>query len=102
MKLRRGKTIRIDAKHRAPSEGNDKAGELVRCSGREGRGRSERRPSVVTDTFHRFIEAEINEIMRSMDDESRLDPNLCSRAAMEWISRHAKAFREKWNKEHSL
>jgi hypothetical protein len=55
----------------------------------------------MAETFRRFIEAEIEEILNSMDDDCRLDPQRCSCAAMEWISHHAKAFREEWERKHA-
>jgi DNA-binding transcriptional MerR regulator len=60
------------------------------------------RELAMRERFRRFIEDEIGEILRSMDEECRLDPQRRSRAAMEWIALHAKAFREEWEREQTL
>lgn len=46
--------------------------------------------------FKEFLAAEVNEIMNSMDDVCRQDPELCRRMAFEWIEKNADMFRKKW------
>ena len=48
------------------------------------------------DGFKEFLSAEVNEIMNSMDDVCRRDPELCRRMAFEWIEKNADVFRKKW------
>ena len=54
------------------------------------------------DPFKEFLEAELHEIMDSMDERCRKDPELCCRIAIEWIEKNAKMFREEWNRKKHL
>ncbi len=51
----------------------------------------------MADAFREFVEAELHEIMDSMDERSRKDPERCRRVAIEWIEKNAKIFREQWD-----
>ena len=48
------------------------------------------------DGFKEFLSAEVNEIMNSMDEACRRDPELCRRMTFDWIERNADVFRKKW------
>ncbi len=48
------------------------------------------------DCFKEFLDAEIKEILASMDSRCRENPKLCSELAMKWIEEHAEEFRKKW------
>lgn len=48
------------------------------------------------DTFDRFIQDQLHEIMRSMDEECRSDPIRCRQKALDWISENAESYRKKW------
>ncbi len=54
----------------------------------------------MSESFSEFVQAELQEIMNSMDERCRKDPELCCRVAMEWIEKNAKMFREEWNKKN--
>ncbi len=43
-----------------------------------------------------YIEAEIKEILSSMDERSRQDPELIRLNAMKWIKNNAENFRREW------
>ncbi|MFW5959500.1 MAG: hypothetical protein ACOCSE_00100 [Chitinivibrionales bacterium] len=43
-----------------------------------------------------YIEAEIKEILNSMDEKSRQDPELIRLSAMKWIKNNAENFRREW------
>jgi len=49
------------------------------------------------DGFKEFLAAEVNEIMSSMDDVCRQNPELCRRLTFDWIEKNAEVFRSKWN-----
>ena len=44
----------------------------------------------------RYIQAEIKEIMNSMDEKSRKDPELVKKSAINWIRSNAERFRREW------
>ena len=50
----------------------------------------------MNDNFREFVEAEIKEILASIDEKSRQDPKLCSKRAIKWIEENAGKFREQW------
>lgn len=54
------------------------------------------------DSFKEFVEAEVNEIMSSMDEMCLQDPELRRRVAIEWIEKNAEGFREQWNRKRKL
>ena len=56
----------------------------------------------MSDPFREYIEAEINEIMSSMDERCRQDPELCRKSAIEWIEKNAEFFRKQWNERKKL
>lgn len=56
----------------------------------------------MSDSFEKFMEAEINEILNSMNEQCRSDPESCRKIAIEWIENNAKNFRQKWNEEKKL
>lgn len=62
---------------------------------RKGRG-------LMSDPFRDYIEAEIDEIMSSMDERCRQDPELFSKSAIEWIEKNAEFFRKQWNETKKL
>lgn len=51
----------------------------------------------MANNFRDFVEAELKEILDSMDEECRNDPQLCRQVALEWIEKNAKLFRMRWN-----
>jgi hypothetical protein len=56
----------------------------------------------MSDPFREYIEAEIHEIMCSMDEECRRNPELCRTNAIEWIEKNAEYFREQWDLKKRL
>ena len=50
----------------------------------------------MSDGFKEFVEAEVKEILASMEEKCRQDPKVCSKKAIEWIEYNAKKFREQW------
>ena len=56
----------------------------------------------MSDSFRNYIEAEIDEIMNSMDERCRRDPELCRKSAIEWIEKNAEFFRKQWNERKKL
>ncbi|MBD3420987.1 MAG: hypothetical protein GF398_12780 [Chitinivibrionales bacterium] len=52
------------------------------------------------NAFKEFLEAEIGEMLASMDEGSRQDPELRVHKAIEWIDRNAARFREEWMRAH--
>ena len=62
---------------------------------RKGRG-------LMSDPFREYIEAEVDEIMSSMDERCRQDPELCSKNAIEWIEKNAEFFRKQWNERKKI
>ncbi len=57
---------------------------------------------MMANAFREFVEAEVNEIMSSMDERCRKDPDLCRKVAIEWIEKNAEVFRKQWNKMKKL
>jgi hypothetical protein len=55
----------------------------------------------MSEQFHEFMAAEVNEILQSMDDECRRDPERLRQNAMVWIENNAAGFRNRWNASHS-
>ncbi len=51
----------------------------------------------MADAFREYVEAELQEIMNSMDERCRKDPDRCRQVAIEWIEKNAKVFREQWD-----
>ena len=60
------------------------------------------RKKLMPDPFREYIEAEVDEIMNSMDERCRQDPDLCRKNAIEWIEKNAEFFRRQWNKKKRL
>ena len=56
----------------------------------------------MSDSFRDYIEAEIDEILNSMDEQCRQDPELCRKSAIEWIEKNAEFFRKRWNERKKL
>lgn len=56
----------------------------------------------MSDGFKEFVEAEIKEILASMDEKCRQDPKLCCKKAIEWIEDNAKKFRDQWYIKRNL
>lgn len=56
----------------------------------------------MVDAFKEFVEAELREIMASMDEQCRQDPEMCRKVAIEWIEKNAKLFRDQWNLKNKL
>ena len=56
----------------------------------------------MSDPFREYVEAEINEIMSSMDERCRHDPELCRKSAIEWIEKNAEYFRKQWSERKIL
>ncbi|MFW5775371.1 MAG: hypothetical protein ACOCW2_03695 [Chitinivibrionales bacterium] len=55
----------------------------------------------MTDIFDRFIKAERQEIMRSMDEECRKDPIRFRQWTLSWVEENAESFRQKWNRQNA-
>lgn len=51
----------------------------------------------MSDSFEKFMDAEIKEILNSMDEQCRKDPESCKKVAIEWIEKNAERFRQRWN-----
>jgi hypothetical protein len=56
----------------------------------------------MNEKFYEFMTAEVNEILASMDDECRQNPELLRQRAIYWIEQNAAGFREQWNQVHCL
>lgn len=56
----------------------------------------------MSDHFRQFIEAETREILDSMDEDCRCNPDRCRARAIEWIEKNAEFFREQWNLRHEF
>lgn len=55
-----------------------------------------------SDFFREYIEAELDEMLDSMDERCRQDPELCRKSAIEWIEKNAECFRNHWDKKKKL
>jgi hypothetical protein len=52
--------------------------------------------------FQEFLQAEVEAMLSSMDEDCRCDPQSRCRAAMVWISRNAERFRAEWERSHRI
>lgn len=50
----------------------------------------------MSNDFREFVEAEVKEILSSMDEKSRKNPKLRGEKAIQWIDENAEKFREQW------
>lgn len=55
----------------------------------------------MSTSFEDFLNAEVNEILRSMDDECRCDPIQRRQKALVWIEENADSFRKSWDDIHN-
>ncbi len=56
----------------------------------------------MSDSFKEFVEAEVCEILNSMDEKCRRNPELNRISAIEWIEKNAENFRKEWNLKKKL
>jgi hypothetical protein len=51
--------------------------------------------------FKDYVKAQADEILRSVKDEVRCDPDRLRREAIAWIEKNAEAFRKRWDRVHA-
>ncbi len=51
--------------------------------------------------FKDYIEAQASEILRSVDDDVKCDPDRFRQEAIAWIEKNAEGFRQRWEQDRA-
>ena len=54
----------------------------------------------MSDSMKEFLDAEIREIVGTMDEISLCDPELLQQRTLEWIEKNAEHFRNHWDRKN--